>query len=71
VRIFCGILDIPVHAKLTESLHVMFTLFSDFKARDQPRSRSEMRRALRAPLPAGAHPRCDLAGQRALPAADG
>ena len=26
-------LDIPVHGeKLTESLHVLFTLFSDFKA---------------------------------------
>jgi len=33
VRIVCAMLDIPVHGeKLTESLHVLFTLFSDFKA---------------------------------------
>ena len=25
-------LDIPVHGKLTEALHVLFTLYSDFKA---------------------------------------
>lgn len=35
VRIVCAMLDIPVHGdKLTESLHVLFTLFSDFKASD-------------------------------------
>uniref|UniRef100_A0A7S4FCA5 Intraflagellar transport protein 46 homolog n=1 Tax=Chrysotila carterae TaxID=13221 RepID=A0A7S4FCA5_CHRCT len=32
VRVMCGILDIPVYSSLTESLHVMFTLYSDFKA---------------------------------------
>jgi intraflagellar transport protein 46 len=31
-RIVCGLLDIPVRdGKLTESLHVLFTLFSEFK----------------------------------------
>ena len=28
----CAILDIPVYNSLTESLHVLFTLYSDFKA---------------------------------------
>jgi intraflagellar transport protein 46 len=28
----CAILDIPVYSSLTESLHVLFTLYSDFKA---------------------------------------
>ena len=32
VRIMCGILDIPVYANAVESLHVLFTLYSDFKA---------------------------------------
>ena len=32
VRIICAILDIPVHANIVESLHVLFTLFSDFKS---------------------------------------
>jgi len=33
VRIVCAMLDIPVHGdKLTESLHLLFTLYSDFKA---------------------------------------
>lgn len=32
VRVVCALLDIPVHGSLTESLHVLFTLFSDFKA---------------------------------------
>lgn len=32
VRIICGLLDIPVHKdKLTESLHLLFTLFVEFK----------------------------------------
>jgi len=30
-RLVCAVLDIPVHDKLTESLHVLFTLFSEFK----------------------------------------
>ena len=32
VRTVCAMLDIPVHDNLTESLHVLFTLYSDFKA---------------------------------------
>merc|ERR1719181_543986 len=32
VRLMCSMLDIPVHGSLTESLHVFFTLYSDFKA---------------------------------------
>ena len=32
VRIVCALLDIPVYSSLTESLHVLFTLYSDFKA---------------------------------------
>lgn len=33
VRVVCAMLDIPVHGeKLTESLHLLFTLYSDFKA---------------------------------------
>jgi intraflagellar transport protein 46 len=32
VRTVCALLDIPVYDKLTESLHVLFTLYSDFKA---------------------------------------
>eukprot|EP00929_Paragymnodinium_shiwhaense_P064250 TRINITY_DN32172_c0_g1_i1.p1 TRINITY_DN32172_c0_g1~~TRINITY_DN32172_c0_g1_i1.p1 ORF type:complete len:379 (-),score=95.50 TRINITY_DN32172_c0_g1_i1:113-1249(-) len=31
IRLLCAILDIPVHSQLTESLHVMFTLYSEFK----------------------------------------
>ena len=32
VRAMCAILDIPVYSSLTESLHVLFTLYSEFKA---------------------------------------
>ena len=32
VRTVCAMLDIPVYGSLTESLHVLFTLYSDFKA---------------------------------------
>ena len=31
-KILCAFLDIPTHGNLVESLHVMFTLFMDFKA---------------------------------------
>ena len=31
-RIVCALLDIPVYSSLTESLHVLFSLYSDFKA---------------------------------------
>ncbi len=27
----CAILDIPVHNSITQSLHVLFTLYSEFK----------------------------------------
>jgi intraflagellar transport protein 46 len=30
-RVVCAILDIPVYEKITESLHVLFTLYSEFK----------------------------------------
>lgn len=30
-RIVCSVLDIPVYENLTESLHVLFTLYSEFK----------------------------------------
>jgi len=32
VRTVCAMLDIPVYGSLTEALHVLFTLYSDFKA---------------------------------------
>ena len=32
VRMVCAMLDIPVYGSLTEALHVLFTLYSDFKA---------------------------------------
>jgi intraflagellar transport protein 46 len=32
IRIFASILDVPVHNQITESLHVIFTLYSEFKA---------------------------------------
>merc|ERR1719482_631877 len=32
VRLMCAILDIPVYNNITESLHVLFSLYSDFKA---------------------------------------
>jgi intraflagellar transport protein 46 len=32
VRVVCAILDIPVYDKLTESLHVLFTLYTEFKS---------------------------------------
>jgi len=32
VRMVCGMLDIPIYGSLTEALHVLFTLYSDFKA---------------------------------------
>ena len=32
VRVVCSMLDIPVYDSLTQSLHVLFTLYSDFKA---------------------------------------
>jgi intraflagellar transport protein 46 len=31
VRMLCAILDIPVHSNLVESLHVMFTLYLEFR----------------------------------------
>ena len=31
VRVVCALLDIPVYDKLTESLHVLFTLYAEFK----------------------------------------
>ena len=31
VRVVCAIFDIPVYANSVESLHVLFTLFSEFK----------------------------------------
>mmetsp|Transcript_6960 Transcript_6960/g.16156 ORF Transcript_6960/g.16156 Transcript_6960/m.16156 type:complete len:363 (+) Transcript_6960:254-1342(+) len=34
-RIVCAILDIPVYANLTESLHLLFTLYSEFKLSNQ------------------------------------
>lgn len=30
-RVMCAILDVPVHEKVVESLHVVFTLYSEFK----------------------------------------
>lgn len=32
VRVMCGILDIPTYGSLIESLHVMFTLYCEFRA---------------------------------------
>eukprot|EP00440_Ansanella_granifera_P051409 gb/GFBE01055728.1/.p1 GENE.gb/GFBE01055728.1/~~gb/GFBE01055728.1/.p1 ORF type:complete len:362 (+),score=88.36 gb/GFBE01055728.1/:1-1086(+) len=32
VRIFASILDVPIYSQLTETLHVIFTLYSEFKS---------------------------------------
>mmetsp|Transcript_63139 Transcript_63139/g.150529 ORF Transcript_63139/g.150529 Transcript_63139/m.150529 type:complete len:372 (-) Transcript_63139:93-1208(-) len=32
IRVIAGILDVPVHAQITEALHVIFTLYSEFKS---------------------------------------
>jgi len=32
IRLFASLLDVPVHNQLTETLHVIFTLYSEFKA---------------------------------------
>lgn len=32
VRIFASILDVPVYSQITETLHVIFTLYSEFKS---------------------------------------
>lgn len=32
IRIFASILDVPVHNQITETLHVIFTLYSEFKS---------------------------------------
>ena len=34
-RICCALLDIPVHTNVIESLHVMFSLYSEFKDQQQ------------------------------------
>jgi intraflagellar transport protein 46 len=34
-RIVCAILDIPVYTSLTEALHCLFTLYSEFKLSNQ------------------------------------
>merc|ERR1712228_4819 len=31
IRVIAAILDVPVHNQLTETLHVIFTLYSEFK----------------------------------------
>ena len=31
VRVICSMLDIPVYTNMVESLHVLFTLYSEFK----------------------------------------
>mmetsp|Transcript_76181 Transcript_76181/g.204531 ORF Transcript_76181/g.204531 Transcript_76181/m.204531 type:complete len:103 (-) Transcript_76181:366-674(-) len=41
-RIVCAILDVPVYSSLTESLHLIFSLYSEFKASNAD--------ALQAPL---------------------
>ena len=30
-RIACALLDVPVYSSMTESLHVLFTLYSEFR----------------------------------------
>merc|ERR1719203_758546 len=32
IRVIASILDVPVHGQLTETLHVIFTLYSEFKS---------------------------------------
>merc|ERR1712228_284995 len=32
IRVIAAILDVPVHSQLTETLHVIFTLYSEFKS---------------------------------------
>lgn len=71
----CTLLDIPVHHNVMEPLHVLFSLFSDFKARADPAPHSRAasaRRETYAPC-ARARPRCRRArsGARARqPGAD-
>eukprot|EP01105_Mastigella_eilhardi_P024619 TRINITY_DN645_c5_g1_i1.p1 TRINITY_DN645_c5_g1~~TRINITY_DN645_c5_g1_i1.p1 ORF type:complete len:382 (+),score=113.78 TRINITY_DN645_c5_g1_i1:47-1147(+) len=43
VRILCSILDIPVHTNVIESLHVLFTLFSEFK--ENPHFNTELQQS--------------------------
>lgn len=31
-KLICALLDIPVHDNIIESLHVLFTLYSEFKS---------------------------------------
>jgi len=35
-KLVCALLDIPVHNSVMEPLHLLFSLFSDFKARARP-----------------------------------
>lgn len=51
VRIVCALFDIPVYSNLTESLHVLFTLYSEFKNNDH--FRNEMDAANAMPLSPG------------------
>ena len=40
-RVICAILDIPVYENLTQSLHVLFTLYSEFKSNSHFNRNSE------------------------------
>lgn len=78
-KLVCAMLDIPVHTTVMEPLHLLFTLFSDFKARARARHAlcPPATRCFRAAadtharVTATAPPRCGCCatGQRALPAA--
>jgi len=41
-RIVCALFDIPVHDSITESLHVLFTLYSEFKNNDHFRPHTSL-----------------------------
>mmetsp|Transcript_46769 Transcript_46769/g.77456 ORF Transcript_46769/g.77456 Transcript_46769/m.77456 type:complete len:467 (-) Transcript_46769:218-1618(-) len=51
VKIMCAILDIPVYSSITESLHVLFTLYSDFKANVHFQQQLNEQQVAQAPQP--------------------
>jgi intraflagellar transport protein 46 len=52
VHIVCSICDIPIHKSRVESLHLLFTLFSEFKNSQHFRSADEIAEAEAAPAAA-------------------
>mmetsp|Transcript_2211 Transcript_2211/g.3117 ORF Transcript_2211/g.3117 Transcript_2211/m.3117 type:complete len:94 (+) Transcript_2211:61-342(+) len=46
VRIVCAILDIPVYSSMCESLHVLFTLYSEFRNNQHFRNNANQQPAM-------------------------